>query len=264
MSGMKILHITDSHLYTDVSGRLKGVNTDASFLQVISAAAQHRDARLTVLGGDMAQDCMATTYQRMNQHFHHWSTAFLLSPGNHSNTQCIEDTLLGTLIQQKHWLQGYAFGSWQVISLNSSTLGQTHGELSDSELARLTRLLLTSHAAHILISIHHHPLPVGSAWLDKISLKNAEAFWSVVDASDKVRAVIHGHVHQEVDHWRGQVRVLGTPSTCIQFKPQQDDFALDEQSPGYRWLELSDDGTLSTGIERIEGHIADITDLADY
>jgi len=54
---------------------------------------------------------------------------------------------------------------------------------------------------------------------------------------------------------RGDVRILGTPSTCIQFKPGQDAFCLDDTSPGYRWMELLADGSIRTEVVRIEGFV---------
>ena len=52
---------------------------------------------------------------------------------------------------------------------------------------------------------------------------------------------------------RNDVRLLSTPSTCIQFEPQSEDFSIDTLAPGYRWLTLNPDGSLDTGISRVEG-----------
>jgi Icc protein len=64
-----------------------------------------------------------------------------------------------------------------------------------------------------------------------------------------VRAVITGHVHQHCDALWGQLPVYSTPSSCVQFKQHSEDFALSEQPPGYRWLDLHSDGTVHTGVE---------------
>ncbi len=49
------------------------------------------------------------------------------------------------------------------------------------------------------------------------------------------------------------VRVLATPSTCIQFQPDSNDFALDKLNPGWRYLELMGDGRVLTSISRLQG-----------
>ena len=54
------------------------------------------------------------------------------------------------------------------------------------------------------------------------------------------------------------IKMMASPSTCIQFLPMSDEFAVDPIPPGYRWLELHPDGRIVTGIRRIEeipGHI---------
>ena len=101
--------------------------------------------------------------------------------------------------------------------------------------------------------------------MDQISLANTDAFWTVVDKHPQVKAVLCGHIHQELDIMHGRVRVLGTPSTCIQFKPNSDRFRLDGLSPGYRWLDLLDSGRIDTGVERVAGFIPpDLNDNAFY
>jgi Icc protein len=45
---------------------------------------------------------------------------------------------------------------------------------------------------------------------------------------------------------------MGTPSTCVQFKPLVDDFELDTRPPGFRFLTLYDDGQIDTQVEWLE------------
>ena len=41
---------------------------------------------------------------------------------------------------------------------------------------------------------------------------------------------------------------MSTPSTCAQFLPGSEFFALDERPPGMRWIELYDDGSIETEV----------------
>lgn len=50
----------------------------------------------------------------------------------------------------------------------------------------------------------------------------------------------------------GVIFNFSTPSTCVQFKPFSDDFALDEEAPGFRVLHLQANGELKTKIYRAE------------
>ena len=97
--------------------------------------------------------------------------------------------------------------------------------------------------------MHHQPLPMGSAWLDGVGLRDADEFLACLDRHRHVRGVVWGHVHQASDRTRNGVRFLSTPSTCAQFLPDSDAFALDILPPGSRWLVLEADGGVDTEID---------------
>jgi Icc protein len=84
-------------------------------------------------------------------------------------------------------------------------------------------------------------------------VRNADAFFAVTDRYPQVKAIVWGHVHQDFRGKRNGVELVATPSTCVQFKPKCDDFTVDTQMPGYRWFDLNDDGTFTTGVERVTG-----------
>jgi Icc protein len=52
----------------------------------------------------------------------------------------------------------------------------------------------------------------------------------------------------------GRIRLMGTPSTCMQFAQDADEFEVDHRPPAYRWLELGADGGIETGIEWVGEH----------
>jgi Icc protein len=87
--------------------------------------------------------------------------------------------------------------------------------------------------------------------MDAIGLEDGEAFFAVLDRHPQVRGVLWGHSHQAFDGRRGKVRLMGSPSTSVQFLPCSQDLALDAVTPGLRWLELYPDGSLETGIARL-------------
>ena len=83
-------------------------------------------------------------------------------------------------------------------------------------------------------------------------LEDSQAFFDIIDAHDNVRGIVFGHVHQEYDRMRGAVRLLATPSTCVQFAPRSKAFRVDKQPPGFRILELAQDGRIETQVTRCE------------
>jgi len=73
--------------------------------------------------------------------------------------------------------------------------------------------------------------------------------------------MVWGHVHQQHDSRRGAVCMLGTPSTCAQFLPHSERFAIDAAPPAYRFLELRADGNIDTAVMQVEAPGAELTDL---
>src|SRR5690554_5532482 len=142
-------------------------------------------------------------------------------------------------------------GNWLVVLLDSAVPGQVYGYLADTELQYLQDVLVNNPDKHLMVMLHHQPVPVGSAWIDQYILRNAEAFFEIIDQYVQVKAVVWGHVHQDFIGERKGVQLIATPSTCVQFKPSCDEFTVDTQMPGYRWFELYDEGVFATGISRV-------------
>jgi len=119
-------------------------------------------------------------------------------------------------------------------------------------LQALDAALKEHRGQHVLVCLHHQPMNMGSAWLDGVGLRDARRFLEIIDAADNVRGVLWGHVHQASDRVRGAVRFLSAPSTCSQFLPGSDFFAIDSRPPGMRWLELNGDGSIVTEVSWAE------------
>jgi Icc protein len=93
-----------------------------------------------------------------------------------------------------------------------------------------------------------------SHWLDKVGLEDAEAFLALVHEHRNVRGVVWGHVHQALDCLVAGVRFMASPSTCAQFVPESEHFALDSRPPGYRVLELMPDGSIATEVVWLDNY----------
>ena len=68
-----------------------------------------------------------------------------------------------------------SLGDWRLIGLDSQITGALPGELGAEQLAWLASLLTASSQPTVLF-LHHPPIMVGSAWLDRIGLVDAAAF----------------------------------------------------------------------------------------
>lgn len=251
---VRIVQLTDLHLYGAADGRLRGVATLPALQATLAAAlARHAPWDALLLTGDLVQDD-ASAYARVRELFGAMPTPVYCIPGNHDEIAAMHSALADRPFQ----ICGSALhGDWLLVMLDSYLNGMAHGRLADTELERLEATLAAHAGKHALVMLHHHPVPLGSRWLDSVSLENPAALFAVLDRHPNVRALLWGHVHQAWEGTRKGVRLLSTPSTCAQFKPGSDSFALDRSPPGYRWFELNADGSIKTAVEWVPAAAAE-------
>lgn len=243
----RVLQITDPHLMADTEGSLLGVRTRESLDAVVQCArTRYGHPDLLLATGDLAQDASETAYQEFARQVSVFGCPESWVAGNHDDSELLTRVAGRYNAAGRHLL----IGQWQVIMLDSSVKAQVYGYLEPEELAFLEEALASYPGRPALVSLHHHPIDIGTQWMNTIGLTNRDEFWRVIDRFDNVRAVLWGHIHQDLDLYRGRVRLLSTPSTCIQFEAGATDFSVERLAPGFRWLDLCSDGTLKTGVER--------------
>ena len=247
---LHLVQITDTHLSRRKGGALLGLDTDFSLQHVLRLVRAERPAIDLLLGtGDIADHGSKEAYLRAAAYFDQLGAPCLWLAGNHDQPQLMAD-ILGQQGQLRRIAQSDA---WQVIMLDSQLPDAVGGALGATELALLERHLAAAEQAarFSLVCLHHQPVPVGAAWIDRQMLADHAAFFALIDRYASVRGILWGHVHQQLERRRGTALLMSTPSSCIQFVPGSDTFKLDDQPPGYRWLELFSDGRISTGVSRV-------------
>jgi Icc protein len=248
-SSLLIAQITDTHLFADVHEDLLGLQTSRSLQAVIDQVnALERRPDLLLLTGDLSQDSTAKSYELLQEMLSPLAIPAYWVPGNHDCPKTMAQVLTRSPVSSQ---KSFYADSWHIVLLDSSVFGCVHGFLTAESLAWLDQELSQSKGAPTLIAFHHPPFLSGSNWMNDLGLLNAEDFFEVCDRHSHVKLVLFGHIHQSFSRQRNQVHYLGTPSTCIQFKPNSDKFALDEERPGLRLVALYPDGTWESQVERV-------------
>ena len=243
---MTLVQVTDTHLTGDSDGTLLGMNTERSARQVIDAALASQQPDCVLVTGDIAADGQAAAYEQLNGFFNHRVPTLWL-PGNHDDVRAQKGAY------RDHLKRRIVGRHWDVLMLETQVVGKVGGYFSSAELDALQRAVADAAAGDksLLIATHHPLRALQSTWLDEQAVSNASAALTIMQTlSDRV-VVVSGHVHQESDAVVQGVRMLTTPSTCIQFAPQSHDFALDDKQPGYRRIVLQPNGQIETQVIRI-------------
>ncbi len=243
-----IAQITDTHLFGTPTAHLLGVQTHASCQAVLHHLTQlpHRPD-LLLFTGDLSQDGTVAAYEHLQDMVCPLGIPTYWVPGNHDEAQVMAQVLRRSPISPQKSLH---VGGWHLILLDTHVPGCVHGELSAESLAWLEQELSQSPQEPAMLAFHHPPFGVGSAWMNEIGLRNAADFFAVCDRHPRLKLVVFGHIHQEFCYHRNGVDYVATPSTCIQFKPNSEHFALDPVAPGLRLIHLFPSGAWSSNVSR--------------
>ncbi len=249
MTTLKILQLTDLHILPHAGDTMLGIDTEYYFKQTLQHAhAHHGPFDLILLTGDLAQDPCSTSYHRIKTRLETYLTPCLCLPGNHDDSALMMETLHNGLVScDKHKV----FSDWQIIALNSQKPGSPVGLLADSELDFLEKILQAESNLPTLIAMHHPCVASDSDWLDTMQIENSDTLLAIIGRFANVKAIVFGHIHQELSARVGNLAVYATPSSCFQFTPNSKEFSIDLNSPGYRVLELYSEGRFNSHCHRI-------------
>lgn len=235
----EVLHITDVHLLGEPSRRLFNVDTRASLEMVLADALTGSVPDALIVTGDIAQDGEEEVYCAFMETVRRsYSGPMLCTPGNHD--------LLEPMQRAGVPMDGLRLGDWQLLALDSHADGELTAAVTD---ASVDACFAQIYAPHVLLCTHHPLLSVECPWIDGDRNINPQLHRRLA-APSSVRALIFGHLHQEVATRIGEVPLYGTQATCFQSVPKSACFALDTTAPGYRQIHLHDDGTISTVVRR--------------
>ncbi len=247
---LEVVQITDAHLGAEPGGQLLGMDTDHSLGAVLAEVRRHHSRiDLLLATGDLSDHGAVSAYQRFGAAVDGLAAQQMWLPGNHDEATRMRVTLADSGRYCGHRL----LGGWLVIGLDSSVPGEVGGALAAAELERLDGLLAAHPETPALVCLHHPVLAVGCRWLDQQRLANAAELLQCLQRHPQARILLSGHVHQSTEQRSQGLRVLTSPSTCIQFAPNSDSFRVDTCPPGYRWLRLHSDGHVETGVRRVSG-----------
>jgi Icc protein len=248
---VRLLQVTDPHLFGDEAQTIYGVTTAVSFRKVLAEAFAPGTPRpdAILVTGDIADDHTAAAYANFRRAVQPYGLPVYCLPGNHD-----EPGLMTGLVSSDGFQYGGTaeFGAWSAVFIDTHVHGRPEGRVIPAELARLEAALTSFGERPVLVCLHHPPLPVGSAWLDGVGLRNASEFLAVIERHPAVRVVLGGHVHQSFEQVHRGVLMLATPSTCAQFTPHTERCVMDLKPPGYRWLTLLPDGTVQTEVRWLQ------------
>ncbi|MGB1009476.1 MAG: metallophosphoesterase [Thiolinea sp.] len=255
-AAVRLIQISDLHCYPDDSMPLEWSDIPLYPNRSLSRVLNHLKKKpeafdALVISGDLVQQEIAESYQRVAQILQGFPWPVYVLPGNHDIPELMQ-TYLVEPDENIHFQLSQQFKEWQCLFLDTNAPGCPDGHIDARQFTEIA-LQLDTVDKHTLVFMHHHPLPIGSPWMDKMGLQQTEQFWEIIEAHPQVSCIVFGHIHSEfaVEHKVNEARtvdVFGTPATCVQVLHIDEDLNFDHARPAWRELNLFSDGSVETAV----------------
>lgn len=201
---MKVIHLTDPHLVPP-GRRLYGLDPNERLAAAISdIAANHADAALTLVTGDLAHHGESAAYAALREALDRLPMPWHLLIGNHDDRPAFTAAFPEVALDDHGFVQSVVTTSaCSFVLLDTHEPGTDGGVLCERRLAWLDRVLAEAENG-VVLAMHHPPLALGLAPMDAIGLEPSTELAAVLARHGNVRHILFGHVHRPVHGaWNG-------------------------------------------------------------
>ncbi len=229
---MLICQITDLHIRPRGMAASRVSETNMFAERAFRAVANLRpQPDLILLTGDLTEAGRADEYDnliaiiRRNLH-----GPVHVIPGNHDDRETLRARLAafpGVTADPIYVQYAIEDHPVRVLMLDTLVPGASHGELGPERLAWLDATLAGQPDKPTLVAMHHPPFITGIPHMDRIGLRDAQAFSAVIARHGQVRRIICGHHHRAIFGQCAHTIVSISPSIAHQVE-----FTLEEGAEG--------------------------------
>jgi Icc protein len=243
---MLICQLTDLHVCDvgEACNRVSETNVLASrAFRAVMAIYPLPD--IVVITGDLTENGRPTEYANLSGLLRKYlPMPVYVIPGNHDRRDNMRQALahLPGVTSDPVYIQ-YAIDQYDVrlVMLDTIVPGSGHGELRAEQLEWLDRTLAAAPNKPTIVGMHHPPLRCGIAHMDRINLRNTDAFAAVIARHRQVMRIICGHHHRPIFTQVANTIASIAPSVAHQVElclDPADKGALNFEPPAYhlhRW-----------------------------
>lgn len=248
MHGLQLIQLSDCHLFSDPDKTGYNNINPYKTLQSILAMIHAKNPDIVLFTGDMSGDYSKQSYVHLKHLLSQLSTTSVrMIPGNHDAPELISE-IFGAEVARFEGCEDLAKVNWRIHYISS----HFEGAKGRIDLPRLTKLehdiLIAPEKSH-LIAVHHHPLDTNT-WIDKHNWINRSQFLRLMFRLPGNIRIIYGHIHHASHRVLCGQYYYSCPSTCWQWA-QTKDFGVLDDLPSYRLIEMGEQGSWHTNIQRL-------------
>lgn len=192
---MKLIQLTDIHLTTPgqtIGGRDPNANFEAALAHALS---QHPDAEAIVITGDLSDWGERADYERLRARIAELPLPVHLAIGNHDDRATFLKVFPERADGDGHVQSQFALSRGTGLIIDTWEPRSHAGVFCARRRAWLERALAAADAP-VFLFMHHHPVPTHIAPLDRIMLRDSDAFGAVIAAyRQRIAHIFFGHCH---------------------------------------------------------------------
>jgi 3',5'-cyclic-AMP phosphodiesterase len=236
--GIRFAHISDLHVLAEPVLQY-GVDT-AALLQTAVDALNRLRPDVVVASGDLVSDASEASYRRLRDLLRPLASPIHFLMGNHDDRSAFRRVFRpGEPADERPVVEAFSAGGLRFVLLDSSLPGKEEGRLGPAQLAWLRGEMAADSDERVWVFLHHQPLPIRIAWLDRIGLLDADEFLAAVADHARLAGICYGHVHQPRSWRYDGALYLGAPALSFQFSTVSQSMAIGREEPAFRLIEVA-------------------------
>ena len=201
---MLVAQITDTHIKPN--GRLAYGNVlDAS--SYLKKVVKHCNdfypkIDLVIVTGDLTDAGNIEEYEEFNKIMADLNIPWLVIPGNHDNKYILMEYFdKHEYLPRNEKFCNYVINKYPfvLIGLDTTVLGQSHGEFCKERLNWLEKNLDRFSNKPAFLFMHHPPFVTGIEGMDNQNFKNSSKFFEILKSFPHVKHIACGHVHRAIE-----------------------------------------------------------------
>jgi 3',5'-cyclic AMP phosphodiesterase CpdA len=191
---LRILHLSDTHLYGDGTLHYGIVDTRAALERTLERAGELESVDVVVASGDLSDDGSAESYRILAGMLEPWAAergaVVVYAMGNHDLRAGFEE-VLG---ERTRTIDVKGF---RIATVDSTVPGAGYGNLDEAQLDALRVALESPSRNGTIVVLHHPPVPAQTTLLQALELQNPAELLDVCATGD-VRLILAGHYHHSL------------------------------------------------------------------
>ncbi|HEY2557233.1 MAG TPA: metallophosphoesterase [Diaminobutyricibacter sp.] len=207
---LRILHLSDTHLYGDGTLHYGIVDTTAALARTLERASELEAVDVVVASGDLSDDGSAESYRILAGMLEPWAAergaVVVYAMGNHDLRAGFEEVLGART--RVHDIRGF-----RIATIDSTVPGAGYGNLDEAQLDALRVALEAPSKRGAIVVIHHPPVPAQTTLLGALELQNPADLLDVCATGD-VRLILAGHYHHPLTSEAAGVPVIVAPAVA--------------------------------------------------